>query len=338
MNSDNTPSSNPILIDTRNAKEIADLSEIIEDIDFINLETSDSFLIGNIDKVMFSKNSIFILDANKARGIFTFNRSGNALKKYKSIGKGPQEYIQLYDIIVSPDRENIQILADAQKVIKLSRNLEFVNESFLGFRGYCFASISDQNFYFQGETHTGELIVTDGLFNLEEKQFIFPNHRNVYSGFPFSTYNDKVFFNRFRCDTIFEVDGKSVIPSRILGLKLPGSLFRYDECEALSLIQTSSSIFLNFKSSNTSFVINKETTDDIFHLPFRSMRYLGFYEGKLVATLEPFHVLQNKELILNSLEKYEKSIRGSILELIDDISASQNPILLLIGINEPDGK
>ena len=337
MNADKSVSAFPITIRTGNAKSISSLSKLFQGIKFIQLETNDTFLIGRIDKLLFSKNSIFILDANKARCIFVYDNQGSALKKYKSVGKGPQEYIQLYDMSLKSGNDNLLVLADAQKVIELTRNLEFVSENRLGFRGYCFASVNKFNFNFQSETQTGELIITDSSFNIEKKNFILNNFKNAYSGIPFSNFRNRIFFTRFRCDTVFEIEDKSVTPARILELEAPGSLFRYDESDTLCLIQTNSSMIFYFKNTGSVFEIDKNTIDDYFFLPFRSMRYLGIHDGKLIASIEPFDVLKNIELIRKSCENSKDLIHNAILKLVDGSSASSNPIILLIDIKQPIG-
>ena len=57
----------------------------------IPLETTDSSLMAQIDKVLVHKKTIYLLDARQ-NIVFVFNDNGNFLFKINQKGRGPEEY------------------------------------------------------------------------------------------------------------------------------------------------------------------------------------------------------------------------------------------------------
>ena len=72
----------------------------------IPLETTDSSLMAQIDKVLVHKKTIYLLDARQ-NIVFVFNDNGNFLFKINQKGRGPEEYNFLNDININPYEENL---------------------------------------------------------------------------------------------------------------------------------------------------------------------------------------------------------------------------------------
>lgn len=75
---------------------IQKLSQLIDSVVYIPLETSENCLIGRISKIVYSERCFYILD-DTANCLFKFDESGRFLSKYDHVGKGPFEYIKLCD-------------------------------------------------------------------------------------------------------------------------------------------------------------------------------------------------------------------------------------------------
>ena len=102
----------PHLIRADNAKIIstAELLDMVEQVDYIKLDSSEP--IGEISKMIVTGDKIFILDAHIAQQIFVFDRTGKLLYRIKNKGRGPKEYISIWDMQVDTIRNEI-LLNDA---------------------------------------------------------------------------------------------------------------------------------------------------------------------------------------------------------------------------------
>jgi hypothetical protein len=90
-----------------NANQEIDISELIDSIRFIKLETADECLIAEIQKIIFYDGLYYIQD-NKAGSLFVFDESGKFQFKVCEKGQGPGEYVQITHLLL--DYNNKQIL------------------------------------------------------------------------------------------------------------------------------------------------------------------------------------------------------------------------------------
>jgi hypothetical protein len=80
-----------------NTRQDIQLSEYIESIKIVKLETSDEVLLGTfIRNIQVFKDKLFILDFTTA-SVFIFTENGKFIHKIYSRGQGPGEYLALYD-------------------------------------------------------------------------------------------------------------------------------------------------------------------------------------------------------------------------------------------------
>lgn len=106
----NIRTDSPYLIKTDNAKIIntAELLDMVDQIDYIKLDSSEP--IGKITKMIVIKDKIFILDSHVAQRVFVFDKTGKLLFQIKNKGRGPKEYLSIWDIQV--DTVQNEILVD----------------------------------------------------------------------------------------------------------------------------------------------------------------------------------------------------------------------------------
>jgi hypothetical protein len=74
-----------------NKSEKADISEYVDSVRYIKLQTTDDNLIGFIKRVFFLDDRILVTDGQIGQ-ILIFDNEGNFLNKIKKIGQGPGEY------------------------------------------------------------------------------------------------------------------------------------------------------------------------------------------------------------------------------------------------------
>ena len=98
-----------IIIDP-NSRQVGKLtlSNIVESIDYIPLETNDDCLIGDISDCILSDNYI-LLYCNKARRCYLFSSTGRFVKPIGNTGQGPGEY-SLRPELIQIDEKNNQVI------------------------------------------------------------------------------------------------------------------------------------------------------------------------------------------------------------------------------------
>lgn len=76
------------------------------DIEYIPLETNDSFIIsGNIQAV----GKHYIVASNRDGEIFIFDRQGKAVTRFNHLGQGPEEYSFLSNIVLDEEKEELLV-------------------------------------------------------------------------------------------------------------------------------------------------------------------------------------------------------------------------------------
>lgn len=80
----------------------------IMDVEYITLETNDTFLCqGFVQNI--GKNIILVMNYNRDGDIFIFNREGKALKKINHLGQGPEEYTFILGITLDEEKNEMFI-------------------------------------------------------------------------------------------------------------------------------------------------------------------------------------------------------------------------------------
>lgn len=104
-NSDKSQLSNieTIVFDFDQATESFELYPIFDTIfEAIKLETNKDCIIGEVTKMVFRHDTVFIVD-NVSKSIFLFNDKGKFLSKICRAGRGRQEYLDLEDVFICDD-------------------------------------------------------------------------------------------------------------------------------------------------------------------------------------------------------------------------------------------
>ena len=88
------------------------LSELVNHIEFVPLETTDDCLLRGIRQAEIMGDYIYISDrdgSGQADGIYQFDRKGKFLRKIGSRGGGPREFVGMWGFTVNPETEEIYI-------------------------------------------------------------------------------------------------------------------------------------------------------------------------------------------------------------------------------------
>lgn len=106
----NTSHKESIYIDIDSNNITPQFSDIFSKIEIVPLETNNSSLIVNVDKIIYSNDTIYLLDQKQSQ-LFIFNGSGKFLWKLDKLGRGPGEYLNIEDFVINPQNRNIEIIS-----------------------------------------------------------------------------------------------------------------------------------------------------------------------------------------------------------------------------------
>ncbi len=82
--------------------------DLVTDNRFVQLKSTEDFLVQSITKLIVEDSLIFILDILQ-NAVFVFDLNGNPVNKIHAAGGGPGEYIQLTDFFVDPIEKTINV-------------------------------------------------------------------------------------------------------------------------------------------------------------------------------------------------------------------------------------
>ena len=191
--------------------EVSKTSEFLKEIKrikFIPLETKADVLIGSIQKIKIFNDRVYILDIFSAKSVFIYDFNGKHVKTICSVGKGPAEYVRLWDIAIDPfNKELITVDVGSKKIHKYDLNGVFKEEQKLGFTPYSIG-IADKNTYaFKTVNQRDPVIVTTNHLGQKIKEVhsgVFEFNMNLFCHFPRSNDGRQLYLEYLN-DTIYEI-------------------------------------------------------------------------------------------------------------------------------------
>lgn len=118
-NADITNSSSNYSMDTIVCASTSDtpLDSIIAKIEYVKLKSTEEHPVGEIDNLLITPEHIIVADRHLAKSIFIFDRQGKIQTVISRHGRGPQEYLSISDVVLTPDQKRIAVLDNYGKKI-----------------------------------------------------------------------------------------------------------------------------------------------------------------------------------------------------------------------------
>lgn len=85
------------------------LTELIDSIEVVRLQHFDTLIINRNQRLVQRDSSFYLIDIQGNKNVYRFARDGRFLNKIGTEGKGPEEYANIYDIIVEEEGDNVYI-------------------------------------------------------------------------------------------------------------------------------------------------------------------------------------------------------------------------------------
>ena len=342
------------------------ISEIADEIEYIELETKRNNIIGKIGDIKIHGDTLVILDST-TKELLLFNKKGQFLNKIGSIGKGPGEYVQIttWDI----DQQNKSILLydnKLQKFIKFSMNgilleerktdfrpmsIRFSNNSDLFlFHPVPFNVVYGNGFSFQLLDSRWNNIKELLVHNIDEiKNTDIMTWKKIYN------FHDSLTYWESYYDTIYRIKSQRVIPKFIINLgrkKIPRNIARnaaswnanFTKYDILyNVFETNKLMFFEVSRNGIyrKFIYNKYNKDLWYLLkdPIFKNLETGIYDnidGGLPIWPEKTTVDGNS--LIDYFDIYDlqtfPSVKNSLLKILKNSEDNNNPIIRIVKLKK----
>ncbi len=286
-------------------------SDIFPLFDFIKLETNDEAIFGNIERIIFYNDRIFILDSEVAGNAQSFDRSGKYITTVGGKGKGPGEIIYPMDFYIDTLKKTINILdmGTSIKVYSLATDcFEILNSSEIPatIGSFKTAPLPDNKRAFITGGKNPELCIADKSFkNLD---FYFPYTSRKFSillreGLNYG--NKNVIFRRYANDTIYNLSEGKPTPYRVFDFNQPVSyneLVNLSESAQNEMLTKYSLINLYFESDSQFYLKYSINSKEFFYLRNPKGEIYHFSKEKINNDL-----FGTKNLYCIGVDQYTKS-------------------------------
>ena len=297
------------------------LSNIVDSLHYIQLETTDECLIGDIMKIYFIGDKLVIFDKDQTKSIYFYKQDGTFINKISRIGQGPGEYIAITDITIKDNEEIIIWDIKSKKLLIYNfdgtfinniefpywgRSIEYLGDDFLAM--YC--DYSSNPLFFEGKTSPN--LVIFNLKTREAKHSLFFDKDINTQGITIISNNLSLFRGQALLlptlsNSIYNISKEGEEERYYLDFGMPFQKKISDYIEKTLPDISVYDIRTAEANSNLPFIKNILSSDDLifFTYLFGSSFYYGFYYPESNTFLEASAVIQENrpiELIENDID------------------------------------
>ena len=206
-------------LETERKGDTTHFSKLFADFSIIPLETKSECTLGNIKDIKIKGDTLYISDHQK-KAIYMFNMKGEYLNKIHNVGRGPSEYIKVWDFDVNPKNENVMILdRSSKKVCIYNQKGKFIRD--LSLQNYFMNFVYTSNgFYFfrPGPPKSDDklLFKTDLRGNVKWKRLTNEKHnkgiRPVFTSRVLHKTSSHITVTMLYSDTIYAISDNTINP------------------------------------------------------------------------------------------------------------------------------
>lgn len=166
-------------IDISKVEKLDEFYSTLSVYDFISLQKDSILALGEIDKIIFYNDNIYISDSRKAKGIFIYNNKGELLNTINGLGHGVGEYTSIRDFNIDKLTNDIYILdPQLRKIFIYDNNGVFIRDIKLDFIATTFI-INDKYLIFD----KFNMMERDGNNNSNNNLLICDRQGKILNGF-----------------------------------------------------------------------------------------------------------------------------------------------------------
>jgi len=362
-------SSNTVLkiriYDSLNYREDVLLSTIASEIEYIPLETTKNCLLGNEINISLTDSFIFVSDPRK---LLKFDRSGKFISQIGASGRGPGEYLYVFDI-ETDNKSGLVYLLSYPNLLVYTTGGRFVRSFRIWFKTSHFILTDSDHLVFYplniplpAEVRDFSWYVTDTCGNLIDS---IPNyHKRVnFPGIwitevPMYNFNGNTYMMEAGSDSLFSLYGESnlaaVFNLGYLKLDYDKSISVERRMEIMrsmeqdlrieSIQENNDNIFMKFTwgySDSTLFAFYQKHSGMITFLAeegflnnidggIRLWPQMIFSDSLMIDVKSPGFLIRNKGQLLDKVEPFasENSSSG-IKQMFEKIDENSNPVIIV---------
>lgn len=198
------------------------LSEFVESIEIIPLETSQDYLINIVGKIIKHKDLFYVGSANSLIDkVFVFDKNGKFVYKLDKRGVGPNEYIEIRDfdvidnskiVVISRSNPGIYVYDIQKDTCILHNNIDIYPNNIIA---------KDNHFYIMNDGTTYHRITNDIVFKYDEQgeyiesffnidQTTMNIISNVLPLKSLSSFKNDIYINYPFCNIIYKINDKQI--------------------------------------------------------------------------------------------------------------------------------
>lgn len=350
----------PITIVVPPPNETVPLDSLVADVEFLKLGKTGDVLIGGVDKLWITEQYVIVADKMKSQAIFVFDREGNAQAVINRLGRGPQEYTHLTDVILTPDEEKIVVLDNHKKKLLFYNmtgdylydknmpfhigSLEYIDEQTIMALAYGYQTDDPGLASYENNRHY--VYVLDTLMNIKGSAMTIPPY--------IKRFGDRVYVNPSNSDTVYQVmKGGNLAPQYLLDMSAIGGVanFGNEPIEKVRAIRKEHSYFpdsyidgvdlavfrfvLPHEKLNTETVLYDKHTGQSAAIGGQSSYSLNIYfmqteyvhEDKFISVVPAFRFVNDN----TPMKGFEK-----LAAIKEGLTDEDNPVLLFYTLKDPD--
>lgn len=156
--SENAIEGAPEVIDINNytkTDSLLSIRSLLEDVSYIQLKGADTFFLSDTKKILEIDNKLIIHDKN-SDVLVAYDLEGNFLGQVGAKGEGPEEYKQVTDFDIHPQRNSIIIYSRGdQSFLEYDHSLKFIQKVRVGFWGLYMSVLESGNLAFFKDPESG---------------------------------------------------------------------------------------------------------------------------------------------------------------------------------------
>lgn len=352
-----------------NHEQSVKVSNLIKNLSYIKLETTDDCLIGEITDVKFFNGRIYIMDNRISKKVFCFDISGKFISLIGKKGDGPGEMDDPLSFSIT--KGGIDILDRQNRIFSYNEQGEYQKMFRLPMMASAIQSLDESKLLIYSNDINVEkklqyhLVCWDKKSNTITSKINYMDCGYTVGDEPFGLYqnHNTILYHRIFSDTVFHlIEGKTLKPSFLIdfdGQGIPKSFlnnpskltatFSDDKFNMLfsPFIETDSFFIFSTgkKYRNSHFYSKKEKkqacfntiSDDLFYGGFRPLSPITTLNDKMVFIVNLPYLMQKYSKIISSKDTKlinQFLIERSLFMKIGSLSKEDdNPILLLANIN-----
>ena len=204
------------------------VDSIVEKIDYVKLGETGDVLIGKVTDLLITPDHIIVGDTRQAKAVFIFDRAGNSQAVISRLGRGPQEYVDLRTIFLTPDQQAIGIVDNSmKKLLYFDLQGNFIKKQDLPFSCNGIEFLNDKTMMLVSdgwadklpalETYPNKkdlLFFTDTTLQIQSSAIVNPFDVNKFYYAPVykKKFDDRIYVGKALGDTIYQVTADEIFP------------------------------------------------------------------------------------------------------------------------------